>query len=545
MTTRSYDVIIVGTGAAGLSAAITARMSGLSVLVLEKTGLVGGSTSLSGGNLWLPNNPLLAADSITDSREAALRYLSNFDCHEGGVHMPARQRAFVDAVAPMMSLFMSQGMAYELSTGFPDNYDHLPGGSAQGRGLRAALYNVNWLGSWKARLRPPSFPLPVHASEGGVMLRATESWEGKAMVARIAGRTLFNKLMRRTVYGTGAALQGRMLEIALRTGVEILTDAPMTGLEMANGKATGVRVRHEGHDLVVLAGRGVILAAAGFAHNRAMRERFIPHPVDLEMSQASPGEEGDAAAALESAGAAFAYMEEAIWMVVWPFAGRALPVMSEPAKPGGMLVDATGRRFVNEGRPTNEIGRTIMRMQRHDAGNRAWFIADSRARRRYPFAFNFPGKIMNKWITDGGVHMADSLAGLAHQCGIDPSALEATVARFNAMAASGTDADFHRGDSAFSRSMGDPKVLPNPNLAPMDEPPYWAVPLSVSEVGTYGGAITDEHCRVLRSDGSLIEGLYAAGNCAAPLAGPWYPAAGFSIGVATVSGYLAARNLAG
>lgn len=544
MTDATYDLIVVGSGAAGLSATVAARQAGLRVLLIEKTSLIGGSTSLSGGNLWLPNNPLLLRAGAPDTREAAVEYLANFVEPDDPGSTCARRAAFVDAAAPMIAQFEAAGMRYEVSAGFPDNYDHLPGGSVAGRGLRAALYNANRLGAWKAKLRPPSFPLPVHAAEGGVLLKALDSWTGRLMVARVAGRMLKAKALRQTVYGTGAALQGRMLEIALRLGSEIQTDSAMTDLVMCGERVTGVRFVHEGVTKTVHATCGVLVSVAGFARNKALRERFMPPPVDIEVTQASPGEEGDAIAAMERAGASFGWMDEAIWMMVWPFNGSLKPVMSEPAKPGSMLVDASGQRFVNEGRPTSEIGRTAMQRLRDNPANRIWFIADSKARRKYLFAFNLPGQVPDKWIAQGGVRKDETIAGLARQCGIDEAGLEATVARFNDMSREGIDTDFQRGDSAHARGMGDAKQAPNVNMGPLAMPPYWAVPLTVSDVGTYGGAITDEYARVLRADGSVIEGLYAAGNCAAPLVGPWYPAAGFSIGVSTVFGYLAARHAA-
>ena len=542
MRDAEYDLVIIGSGAGGLAAAVAARLAGMRVLVVEKTGLLGGSTSLSGGNLWLPNNPLMARDGVRDSREDALRYLAQFAEAGDPATTLERQQAFVDAVAPMVTLFAGEGMIYERSPGFPDNYDHLPGGHAMGRTLRAALFNANRLGSWKAKLRPPSMPLPVHASEGGVMLQALHSWKGRAMVARVLGRVLAAKLTGRTIHGTGAALQGRMLEIALRLGVDIWLDAPLVALDMQGGAVTGAVIERDGERQTIRATRGVVMAAAGFARNLAMRQKYLPAPTTTDWTLASPGETGDAILALEQAGAGFAWMGEGIWLTSWITGASQRPVMSELAKPHGMLVDAAGQRFVNEGRPSNEIGRACYQRQH---GVPAWFVADARARKRYVFAFNLPGRVSPKWLEQGWVCQDQTIAGLAGQCGIDPAGLEASVARFNQLCAAGDDADFHRGDSAYSRAMGDPASWPNVNLGPIAQPPFWAAPIVPGDVGTYGGAITDRHARVLRGDGSVICGLYAAGNCAAPLAGPHYPGAGFSIAVAAVSGYLAARHAAG
>lgn len=543
MEKAGYDFVIIGSGAGGLAAAVSARLAGMTALVVEKTSLIGGSTSLSGGNLWLPNNPLMARAGVADTREAGLRYMANFLEDSSPPTTVARQEAFADAISPMIALYEGAGMRYELSPGFSDNYDHLPGGHPAGRVVRAALYNTGRLGSWKTRLRPPSMPLPMHAAEGGVMLQATHSWEGRAMVARIAARTLGAKLTGRTIYGTGAALQGRMLEIALRLGVTVWTDARMVGLDTRGGQVAGVHVERDGASITVGASRGVLVASAGFARNREMRERYMRPPVSADLTQASPGETGDALAIFEEAGAALSGLDDAIWLMSWAAGDALRPIMSEPAKPHSILVDASGRRFVNEGRPTDEIGRACFAGDRDKPAIPAWFVADAQARKRYLFAFNLPGRVPKKWIEQGWVKQDDTLSGLARQCGIDPAGLESTVARFNGFCETGIDEDFQRGDNVHTRAMGDP-AMPHPNFGPISTPPFWAAPVLPSDVGTYGGAVTDPHGRVLRTDGSVIEGLYAAGNCTAPLTGPWYTGPGLSIAVSTAFGHLAAQHAA-
>jgi 3-oxosteroid 1-dehydrogenase len=537
-----FDMVVVGSGAGGLSAAITAALRGLKPLLIEKTDLLGGSSALSGGVLWLPNNPLMAREGVTDSREAALRYLNNFVQDGDPASTPARREAFLDAIAPMVAQFEAQGMHYLRCDGYSDYYSHLPGGNAPGRSLQAELFNVNRLGSWKTRLRPPSVAIPVRTGEGARLMRVGITLEGKLMAAKVAGRYIASKLTGKTLYNSGAALQGRMLEIALGLGVEIWTNAALIDLDMRDARVEGVHLKHEGIDRSVRAARGVIVTAGGFAHNLRMREQYQRQPASVEWTHANPGDTGEAIESMARAGAALGWMEEAWWVSGFQAGGTNYQIVPELMKPHGVLVDASGRRFVNEARSYMEIGRACYARNAVSKSIPAWIVMDSQHRKRYLFGFQPPGKVPQEWVQRGWVRKDATITGLAGQCGIDPAGLEATVARYNGFCSTGIDVDFQRGDNAYAHYYGDPTNKPNPNLGPITEPPYWAVPLYPGDVGTCGGAITDEHARVLRSDGSSIDGLYAAGNSAAPLAGPYYVGAGLSIGASTVFGYLAVNH---
>jgi 3-oxosteroid 1-dehydrogenase len=544
MSDASYDLVIVGSGAGGLSAAITAKLAGLTPLVIEKTSLVGGSSALSGGVLWLPANPLLAREGIADTREAALTYLANFVEEGDPASTPARRAAFVDAVQPMVAQFEAEGMRYLRCAGYSDYYDHLPGGCSASRSLQAELFDVNRLGSWKANFRAPHVALPVRTGEGAQLMRVGITFDGKVMAAKVAARYLAGKLTGRVVYGSGGALQGRMLEIALKLGVEIWTDAGFVDFDMAEGRVAGVHLRHGGADKIVRATRGVIVTAGGFARNLAMREKYQRAPSSVDWTHANPGETGDAITAMHAIGAALGHMDEAWWVMNFT-ADQSYQIVPELIKPHGMMVAADGKRFVNEARSYMEIGRACYARNETVKAIPAWIVMDSQHRKRYLFGFQPPGKVPKKWVEQGWVRQDDTIAGLARQCGIDPAGLEAEVKRFNGFCKTGIDEDFSRGDNEYAHYYGDPTNRPNPNLGGIDKPPYWAAPLEPGDVGTCGGAITDEHARVLRADGSAIEGLYAAGNCAAPLAGPHYIGAGLSIGVSSVFGYLATRHAGG
>jgi len=540
---EQYDLIIVGSGAGGLSAGITAKLAGLRPLILEKTPLIGGSSSLSGGVLWLPDNLLMKRDGIADSREAALRYMANFVQEGDPASTPARREAYVDTIDPMLKSLEDQGMKYLRCPGYADYYDHLPGGHTD-RALQAELFDISRLGSWKNKLRPPGVPLPVRTGEGAKLMRVGITMDGKVMMAKLVGRIVKNKLTGKTVYGSGGALQGRMLEIALRLGVEIWTDAALQELDIVDGRVEGVHIIHEGVQKTLKAGRGVLVTTGGFSRNAEMRHKYQREPATTEWTQANPGDTGDGINAMQQAGAALGWMDESWWVMGFPAGGQNLPVVPELIKPHGILVDASGQRFVNEARSYMEVGTTCYARNETVKAIPAWCIMDSQHRKRYMFAMKPPGRIPKEWVEKEWVYTDDSIAGLARKCGVDPAGLEATVQRFNGFCETGIDTDFHRGDNAYAQYWADPTCKPNGSLGKIEKGPFWAAPLVPGDVGTCGGVITDPSARVLREDGSVIEGLYAAGNCAAPLAGGNYIGAGLSIGASSVFGYIAAKHAA-
>jgi 3-oxosteroid 1-dehydrogenase len=545
MADQAFDLVIVGSGIGGLTAAITARLAGLAPLLLEKTPLIGGSSAWSGGVLWLPNNPLMQREGVPDSREAALRYLENFVTAQDFYSTPARREAFLDNIAPMVAALEAQGMQYRRCAGYSDYYDRLPGGCAAGRALEAELFDANRLGAWKAKFRGPSMPLPIRTSEGARLMRLGVRMDGKTMAATVAGRMLRDKLAGRATFGSGGALQGRMLEIALKLGVEIWTEAGLVELDVAGGRVAGVHLDHAGQRKTVRAGRGVLVAAGGFAHNRKMRETYQQAPISDAWTSSNPGDTGEALAAMMRAGAATALLDQAWWTTSWVRPdGKVFQIIPEMAKPHSILVDKAGRRLVNEANSYMEVGRAMYERDKTTPAIPAWIVMDGAHRRRYFFGFQPPGRMPKAWLANGWVKQDVTIEGLARQCGIDPAGLAATVERFNGYCDTGVDAEFGRGASAYNRYYADPTHKPNPSLGTIAEPPFWAVPLYPGDVGTCGGAVANEHAEVLREDGSVIAGLYATGNCTAPLAGPHYIGAGQSIGASGVFGYIAAQTAA-
>jgi 3-oxosteroid 1-dehydrogenase len=303
----------------------------------------------------------------------------------------------------------------------------------------------------------------------------------------------------------------------------------------------------EGHDELIRARRGVLISAGGFARNSAMRKQYQAEPISADWTHANHGDTGEAIQAMANAGAALGYMNEAWWIP-----GLANPdvpegsnqIMPELHKPHVVVVDHSGKRFVNESENYMAFGRACYARNKKVKAIPAWAVMDAEHRKRYTFGYAMPGSVPRDWLEKDMVKQDETLAGLARKCGVDPQGLETTVSRWNEMCETGVDEDFGKGSSAYNRYYGDPTQVLNPCMGTVAKPPFWAAPLQVGDVGTCGGAVTDEYARVKRPDGSVIEGLYATGNCASPIAGPHYIGAGHSIGCSAVFGMIAARHMA-
>jgi 3-oxosteroid 1-dehydrogenase len=545
MADATFDFVIVGSGAGGFAAAITAKLAGMRPLLLEKTPFLGGSTAMSGGVMWMPNSPVMTREGFKDSREDALRYMDNFVTKETLYSTPARREAFVDAVAPMIETMESQGMKYMPCYDYCDYYDLLPGGHSQSRSIVAELFDINRLGAWKRRLRAPHMRIPVHTWEVADLSLVNVAMSGKVMAARVARRMIWDKLTRQKRCGGGNALQGRMLEIALKLGIDIWTEAPLIDFDTRNGNVEGVHVKHDGRRMRIAAARGVLICAGGFAHNAAMRERYQRVPTSNEWTFSNPGDTGEAIEAMASVGAELALMDEAWWnsCCLGPDGKREHMVL-DFAKPHGILVDQGGKRFVNEANSYMELGRAMYQRHTTTPAIPAFLIMDARFRKRYFFGVQPPGRMPRDWLELGFLKQDNTLAGLAAKCAMDPSGLETTVQRFNEFCQSGRDEDFGRGESVYNRYFADPTVKPNPSLGAVSEPPFLAAPIYPGDVGTCGGVVINERAQAMRPDGRVIEGLYAAGNCAASLCGPYYVGAGQSVASSGVFGFIAAKHAA-
>jgi 3-oxosteroid 1-dehydrogenase len=372
------------------------------------------------------------------------------------------------------------------------------------------------------------------------------TWAGRRKAAEVALRGMRGRLTGKAVYSSGAALQGRLLEIALKLDCDIRTEAALVALDKEGGRVTGAQIRFGDKVERIRAKFGVLVSAGGFARNAAMRHQYQNEPATDQWTHANVGDTGEAITAMAEAGAALGWMDESWWVMGFlndvPGGNQIVPELS---KPHIVLVGADGRRFVNEANSYMEVGRATYERNAVTRAIPAWAIFDSRHRRRYTFGYAMPGITPKAWLDKGYMKKEQTIDGLAARCGIDVAELHRTINHWNAMSRMGVDEDFHKGRSAYNRYYGDPTSTPNPCMGPIERGPFYAAPLVPGDVGTCGGAVTDENGQVKRADGSRIEGLYAAGNCTSPIAGPHYIGAGQSIGCSAVFGMLAIRHMGG
>jgi 3-oxosteroid 1-dehydrogenase len=315
-------------------------------------------------------------------------------------------------------------------------------------------------------------------------------------------------------------------------------------------RIVGVQVNHQGKVKRIKAKRGVMLAAGGFAHNEKLRQQHHPKPTGVEWTAANPGDTGDGILLAEGQGAALELMDCAWWTPALKYPdGRAEAWIVGKSMPGCMLVNQQGQRFVNDAAPYEDVVKA--QYQHGQDAVPSYMICDARYRREYPIGLQIrPAKTMpdervpEQLWKSGFIVKADSLAGLAHKLGMPANALQETVARYNRFAATGKDQDFGRGDSLTDRYYSDPRISPNPCLAPLSEGPFYAVKVYPGDLGTKGGVRCDEYARALNAEGEPIPGLYAAGNTAASVFGNSYPGAGATIGPAMTFAYIAAKHAA-
>ncbi|KAA8969474.1 3-oxosteroid 1-dehydrogenase [Mycobacterium sp.] len=558
MTGHEYDVVVVGSGGAGMVAALTAAHSGLSVIVIEKAAHYGGSTARSGGGVWIPNNEILERDGVSDTAEAARTYLHGII---GDVVDSERIDTYLQRGPEMLSFVLKHTpLKMCWVPGYSDYYPEAPGGRPGGRSIEPKPFDANKLGPDLVALEPPYSKVPFNVvvlQQDYVRLNLLKRHpKGVLRSLRVGARTLWAKATGKNLVGMGRALIGP-LRIGLReAGVPVRLNTALTDLYVEDGAVRGAYVRDTraddaGDPTLIRARRGVILACGGFEHNEQMRVKYQREPIGTGWTVGAAANTGDGILAAEKLGTALDLMEDAWWGPTIPLPGGPWFALSERNAPGSIIVNTAGKRFMNEALPYVEA---THRMYGGKWGQGpgpaenlpAWMIFDQRCRDRYLFAGLQGGqRIPRKWLEAGAVVMADTITGLADRIGVDPTGLVATVDRFNGFARRGIDEDFHRGESAYDRYYSDPTNKPNPSLGELRHPPYYAVQMVPGDLGTKGGIRTDAHARALRDDGSVIEGLYAAGNVSAPVMGHTYPGPGGTIGPAMTFGYVAALHIAG
>jgi len=554
---HNFDVVVVGSGAGALTAALVAAIEGASVLVVEKASCYGGTSATSGGGLWIPANHLMLAAGMQDSADEAVRYLAALT---GSDVAPELVRAFVEE-GPAMLRFLEENthVRYESMLHYADYYQELAGAKPGGRSIDPLPYDGRLLGEDFLRMQSSHVQTTVMGLmgytnlEGAVLLSKAPGW--LEVVAGLALRYfgdfpwwLRSRRSRRLTMGN--ALIGRLRHSLLERDVPLWLDTPVNELVREEGRVTGVVATREGRRCRIRATRGVIAGAGGFEHSQAMRERYLPGPTQSAWSAASPCNTGDLIQAAERVGAALHLMDEAWWgpTIVMEGEDRARMLFTERSMPGCIMVNRDARRFVNE---SVAYTTAVQAMYRQGADGKpnlpAFAIFDARYRRNYPFGPLLPAGMRLDWLQPARVRRrflksAPSIAGLAAQLGVNGAALEATVARFNGFARGGIDDDFHRGENSYDLLYGDVRLGPNPCLAPIAEAPFYGVEIFPGDIGTKGGLLTNAKAQVLDTAGEAIAGLYAVGNCAASPMGRYYPGAGATLGPAMTFAYVAARD---
>jgi 3-oxosteroid 1-dehydrogenase len=547
-----YDVVVVGSGAAGMTAALTAAKQGLRTVVVEKAPKFGGSTARSGGGVWIPNNEVLRRDGVPDTPEAAHEYLHAI---VGDDVPPERIDRYLDRGPEALSfLLRNSPLRMQWVPDYSDYYPEQPGGRLGGRSVEPSPFDGNRLGPELADLEPDYAKSPLNVA----VTQADFRWatmmmrhrKGILRVLRIGMRWIVSMLLRRRTLVRGQALAAAMRAGLKDAGIPVLLDTPLEDLQVVDGRVVGVVVGHGGQSRVLRARHGVVLACGGFEHNEAMRKQYQREPIGTEWTVGAQANTGDGIRAGERAGGALEFMDDSWWGPSVPLTGGPWFCLAERTLPGGIMVNDRAQRFMNEAAPYVEA---VHRMYGGDFGQGdgpgqnipAWMIIDQRYRNRYVFAGTnprtaFPGR----WLKAGVIVKAGTVEGLAEKIGVDPVALASTITRFNAFARAGRDQDFGRGDSGYDLYYGDPTNKPNPSLGAIDKAPFYAITMVPGDLGTKGGLRTDVDGRVLRADNTAIDGLYAAGNVSSPVMGHTYAGPGATIGPAITFGYLAALHIA-
>ena len=546
---ETFDFVVVGSGGGSMCAAVVACAAGKSALVLEKTNLIGGTTARSGGVMWIPNNPYMATAGVPDSLEAATQYLDAVvgDHNDTPGASKARRQAFLIEGPRMLDFLIGKGLKFSRITNWPDYYDEAPGGSVPGRTVVADLFDANELGEAKKLLRPNFLTLPVSLEDALKLPHVKKSWAAKKALVRMGLRIVGSKLTGKNYVTAGAALQGRMMQAAIKVGAELRVDSAVKELIFEDGRVAGVVAEKNGKPHRVGAKLGVLVNAGGFALNQAMRDQYMPGS-SISHTSVAEGDTGEMIQEMMRHGAAIAQMDSFVGSPlslppgseVWPIKPGAQGVT---AAPHAILVDQTGVRYLNDGGSYTEY---CQRMIEHNKGAPAipsYAIFDNRVMKSVMIAGTMPGsKKPAEWTEQGFLHSADTIEGLAALLNIDPATLRGTVDRFNGFVAANEDKDFKRGARAYDRWLGDPFHAPNETLGEISEGPFHAIPVIPGDVGTLGGVVTDEKARVLREDGTVIAGLYATGVSAASVMGRTSPGSGVNIGPSFVWGYVAAKD---
>ncbi len=551
MVDTCVDLLVVGSGT-GMAAALAAHELGLSVLIVEKSSQVGGSTARSGGALWLPASPVLREAGGNDSAERAAAYL---DSLVAGSAAPQRSVAFVSQVSATVGMLRrTTPLRLFWARDYSDYHPEEPGGSAAGRTCECRPLDTSVLGEYRTRLRPGVLEAGVSIPTTGADYRwmnlvARVPRKGIPTIGKRVAQGLGGRLLGRRYAAGGQGLMAGLFAGLLRAGIPVWTDTRLLRLEGGGERVTGAVVDHDGREVSITARCGVVLATGGFDHSMDMRWKFQSESLGANLSLGADSNTGDGIRAGQEVGAGIDLMDQAWWFpAIAPLPGKAPAVMlAERSLPGCLIVNQNGHRFANEATDYMSFGQRVLELERSDGRVEAmWIVFDQQYRNSYVFGAElFPRmRIPQAWYDAGIAVRADNVTELGEQMGVPVAEFFDAVTRFNQNASTGQDPDFGRGRSAYDRYYGDPTIKPNPNLRPLVKGPFYAVKMVLSDLGTCGGLKTDERARVLREDGGAIAGLYAIGNTAANAFGTTYPGAGATIAQGLVYGYIAARDAA-
>ena len=539
------DVVVVGSGAGGLCAGLTVNAEGRTSLIIEKNSTVGGASVVSGGVIWVPNNRFMREHGVPDDEESGYTYMCSLIKTSGLATSDSRIRAFLRQGPETLDFVASEGVPLQMCFGYSDYEDDQLGGLPLGRAVEPRIVDERSLGPWRSRLPRQSgvMRLAIQAADVPDLSRVGRTWASLVTGFRVVARSVGWRLVGRRPAAAGRALVISLLKAYLARGGDVRVEATLTDIVVRDGRAAGLVVHHQGRTVRIKARCGVILAAGGFAKNIELRRTFQQGPVSTEWTSVPEGDTGDALQIAMRLGALTEALDDAWWMpsTILPD-GRPQFLISERAKPHCVIVDAHAQRYFNEAQSYSRTGQEMYQHHREVDCIPSWFIMDSQHRAHYSWGTHLPLHTPKEWLDTGYFVKADSLEELARRIGLDPERLRSTVDRFNYFAARGKDEDFGKGERAYDRWYGDPRVRPNPCLGTVEKAPFYAVKVFPGDVGTAGGLVTDDRGRVLTSADTVIRGLYACGTSSASVMGHTYPGPGATIAPAMVFGRIAALD---
>jgi succinate dehydrogenase/fumarate reductase flavoprotein subunit len=554
------DVLVIGSGASGMSAAVTAAAQGLKVIVAEKEPLFGGTTARSGGWLWIPGTKLATEQGLREPPGAARKYLE----HEATTHFDgARVDAFLDNGPKAVDFFTSKtAVQFDMPPVFPDYHAEAPGGQPGGRSMVTRPFDGRELGPRIKQLAPPLPELTVFGMMLGSgkeiwhFMRAFKSLESFLYVAKRMSRHFLDVLRygRGMTLTNGNALAGRLAKAGMDYDVSVWLRSPVRKLVVEGDAVVGAIVEREGASTTVTVRRGVVLAAGGFPHDIERRKQLFPHaPTGREHFTPSPeANTGDGLRLAEAVGGRVdgTIPHAAAWVPTSITTRKdgsrgVMPHFIDRAKPGVIAVTCNGKRFTNEGSSYHDFVQDMVIACKGEKQVFSWLLCDHRTLRNYGLGCVAPFPLpIGRHLRSGYLKRGRTIAELASAIGVDAGTLQATVEEFNRGARNGEDPAFGKGSKAYNRYQGDALNTPNPCVAPLETGPFYAIKLVVGDIGTFAGLVTDERTRVLNASREPIKGLYAVGNDAASIMGGNYPGAGITLGPALTFGFIAGNELA-